>query len=228
MKKIIGSLIVLCTIGATSMRAQTEKGNFLVGISTHTNLGIMNLLESSSPNIMSLSFSSIKYKSDSDEEDADESTTKLTSINMAPRFGYFLVKNLAIGADFQLGYMKIKDHDDEYDTDSQINSTLFAAGPFIRYYIPAGKVYPFLEAGAVFGSQSDKYDYGDGDESTSKTAVNSYGGGAGIAIPIGNKVTFDTMLGYSSTSFKDKEDNPDNGKTIIGGFDIKFGFQIYL
>lgn len=151
MKKLIVTLVVLCFIGATGTRAQTEKGNFLIGISTHTNLGIMDLFGSSSPNIMSLSFSSLKFKSDSD--DGDEGSTKLTSINMAPRFGYFLVKNLAIGADVQLGYMNIKDHDEEYDTDSKNSTTLFGAGPFIRYYIPAGKVYPFLEASAVFGSQ---------------------------------------------------------------------------
>ena len=225
MKKLIVTLVVLCFIGATGTRAQTEKGNFLIGISTHANLGIMNMW-GSDPNIMSLSFSKLKIKSDADEE--DEPSTKLTSINMAPRFGYFIVKNMVFGADFQLGYMKIRSDNDEEYSDSKFNSTLFAAGPFIRYYFAAGKVCPFLEASAVFGSQTEKYDYGDGDEETYKTKVNSYGGGAGIAIPIGKKVTFDTMLGYSSTSFKDKEDNPDNEKNILGGFGINFGFQVYL
>jgi hypothetical protein len=224
MKKIIGSLIVLCLIGATGTRAQTEKGNFLIGIATHTDVGIMNPA-GFNPNIMSLNFSTIKYKSDSGNDDG--SSTKLTSINMAPRFGYFVAKNLALGADLHLGFMKVKYTESEYDYNYQDNYTLFAAGPFIRYYIPAGKIYPFFEASAVFGSQTEK-SKGSGDEDTYKTAVNSYGGGAGIAIPIGNKVTFDTMLGYSSTSFKDKEDNQDNEKTILGGFGIKFGFQVYL
>lgn len=131
MKKIIGTLIVMCIISA-SMQAQTEKGNFLIGISSHANIGIMNPT-GFNPNIMSLNFSTLKYKSDSGNDDEDK--TKLTSINMAPRFGYFIIKNLAVGADFQLGYMNIKYENDEYDSDYKDSYTLFAAGPFVRYYL---------------------------------------------------------------------------------------------
>jgi hypothetical protein len=222
MKKLIAILIVSCLTGVNFIYGQMEKGKFLAGLSTRSNLSIFNTT-GSAPDIMSLNFTTVKYKSDSDEDMGDD--TKLTGLNMAPRFGYFISDHFVLGIDFNLAFMKMKS-DGEYDYVDK--TTLYAAGPFMRYYIPTGKVFTFLEAGAVFGSQIEKSDSGDGDDSVYKTGIQSYGGGAGIAIPIGEKVTFDSMLCYTSTSFKDKQDNPDNARYVLGNFGIKLGFNIIL
>ncbi len=43
-------------------------------------------------------------------------------------------------------------------------SQLSASGPFVRYYYPLEKIYPFAEAEAIFGSCKESVD--DGDEET--------------------------------------------------------------
>ena len=56
----------------------------------------------------------------------------------------------------------------------------------------------------------------------------SFGGGIGLAAPLGEKVTFDIMAGYDSLTVKDKEDNDDNYRTVIGTLGLKIGFTILL
>lgn len=221
MRTITILIIALCLAGAANLQAQTEKGNWLIGASSRTSAGFLGL-PGSEPCIMNLGFSNVKYKDDSGGEyDAE----KYTSINLSPQFGYFVVKNLAVGLDMNVAFMK---YSMTGDYESSVKTTYFTAGPFIRYYIPAGKVYPFFEAGAAFGTQSNKYTSDGESDDPSKSSVQCYGGGAGLAIPLGKKVTFDTMLTYNSLIIKDKEDNPENGRAIIGTFGIKFGFHIFL
>jgi hypothetical protein len=217
MKRLIALFIATCLFAVDVIQAQTEKGNFMFGTSCRSRLGMASYT-GNYPDIMSFEFSKFKYKSDEDTEEGD----KVTSINMIPRVGYFVIKNLAVGLEMQLSYMKYNySEDDDWE-----KVTFFGAGPFVRYYIPVGKVYPFIEAGAAFGGITDKDSY-DEDEPY-KYSVQTYGGGAGLAIPIGKKTTFDTMLGYNSMSLKEKEDNSDNVRVIIGSFGIRFGFHIYL
>jgi hypothetical protein len=216
MRTITALIIVICLAGAASLQAQTEKGHWLIGASSRTSAGFLGL-PGSEPCIMNLGFSTFNYKDDSGEEYDPE---KFTSINLSPQAGYFVIDNLVVGLDMNLAFMKYSTTG-EYSSDYKTN--FFTAGPFVRYYIPAGKVYPFFEAGAAFGTQS----VGDSDD-TYKSSVQCYGGGAGLAVPLGKKATFDTMLTYNSLSIKDKEDNPDNFRTILGTFGIKFGFHIFL
>lgn len=220
MKKIIFLLMVMCLTITINMQAQTDKGTVLLGVSTRTGLSLFNTTGCSA-DIMSLGFSTAKYKSDSYSDDDPE---KITSLNLSPRIGYFLADNFVFGADLNLGYMKSSTK----GSDDKSSTTLFAAGPFARYYIPSGKIYTFLEASAVFGSETEKDNYGSDDHSTFKIGVTNYGGGVGLAIPIGNKATFDTMVGYNSLIFKNKDDDSDNAKYVIGTFGFKFGFHFYL
>jgi hypothetical protein len=103
------------------------------------------------------------------------------------------------------------------------------AGPFLRYYIPAGKVMPFFEVNGLFGSSNYKYE--------SSVAGNSYddkynqviiGGGAGMAVRLGDKVIFDIMAGYNYNSRKSTQNNPNNFRTITGTIGINLGFEILL
>jgi hypothetical protein len=73
-----------------------------------------------------------------------------------------------------------------------------------------------------------KYDPSDGEGNESKSGITSFGGGLGVAIPMGEKVSFDLMAGYNSFTIKDKEDNPDDERIVLGTFGIKLGITIFL
>lgn len=221
MRTITALIVAFCLAGASCLQAQTEKGHWLIGASSRVSAGFLGL-PGSEPCIMNLGFSTIKYKDDSGETD---DPTKITSINLSPQFGYFVVKNFVVGLDMNLAYMKYS-QTGEYE--SSVKTNFFTAGPFVRYYIPAGKVYLFLEAGAAFGNQKYTYSNSEEPDETAKASAKCYGGGGGIAVPLGKKVTFDTMLTYNSLTIKSKEDNPDNNRDITGTFGIKFGLHIFL
>ena len=107
------------------------------------------------------------------------------------------------------------------------SNTTTCIGPFARYYISGKKIYPFFELGTTFGSLKNKFTYqGDTDKYT--TSIVTFNGGFGVAVPLGDKVTFDAIAGYTSSTLKDKEDNEDNDRYVIGTFDIKIGFIVFL
>jgi hypothetical protein len=104
---------------------------------------------------------------------------------------------------------------------------LLSAGPFLRYYFPVQKVLPYIEAGATLGSSKTTYESGSENDEY-KSSLNSVAGGVGIAALLGDKVSFDFMVGYISMTMKDKEDNPDNERIIIGTLGLKFGVVLFL
>ena len=55
---------------------------------------------------------------------------------------------------------------------------MIAAGPFVRYYYPLEKIYPFVEVNVAFGSLTDKEVYEE-DEDTEKYGLTIFGGGVG-------------------------------------------------
>lgn len=217
MKNISLLIIVLLIVSAGIVHAQTNKGNTIVGISTTLNL------VSNSSELMNLGFSTVKYKSDADgyqEPDAD----KMTNINFMPKIGYFLVDNFAVGVDFSLALSIEKDGTDN-DKNTQ---TIISAGPFLRYYIPTSKVSPYFEVSSSFGSSKYKYISDTWDNSESKSGIMSFGGGIGIAAPLGNRVSMDVLAGYNSLTIKDKENNTDNDRIVVGTFGVNLGFTVIL
>lgn len=167
----------------------------------------------------SFGFSTVKFKND--DTDSDDDGEKLTQIGLIPKFGFFLADNFALGLDVNLGYGS-----DKYG-DNKSTTTVFAAGPFARYYFPTPKVSPFIELNSSFGQHKSKSDY-NGTETENKTNVTSLGGGAGLAFPLGKVVTFDIFAGYSSATFKDPEDNEDNSRLVVGTIGLKFGVVVFL
>lgn len=202
MKKIIFIAVALFIYSLTN--AQTEKGHFVLG--GDSNLGI--------------TFGSTTYKSDADGfEDVDGGKT--TEINFKPAAGYFVIDNLALGLLVSISSTTAKD--DDYKS----TSTSTAVGPFIRYYFPMESVLPFITAHGIFGSTKHKFDADDYDGDY-KTSLTSLGGGAGLAIPLSDSVTFDIIAGYSSSTFKDSDDNPDNERIVGGAFGVNFGLLVIL
>lgn len=199
------------------LNAQIEKGKVLIGVSSTLSLAGTG----TGTDLMYLSYSSVKHKNDADGfEESDPN--KMTNINLLPKVGYFAIDNLAVGFDLNIAYSTEKDGND--DKDSQ---TLFSVGPFVRYYIPTSKALVLFEINSSFGSISSKNEYGD-HTYENNTSVMSFGGGIRLSIPFGEKVNFEALAGYNSLTVKDKEDNDNNDRSVIGSLGLKIGFTIFL
>ena len=213
MKKTFFLTMALCFFALSVSEAQVNKGRILLGVST--SLSYVNF----GSDIMSLGFSSIKFKANS-MENVDPDVIKVTTLNLSPKIGYFVINNLALGLNLSIGSSI-----DKPESGGKNTTTSFGLGPFVRYYIPGSKVMPFFEISSLFGSISEKYK----DQfysSSNKSSLRSIGGGAGLAVKLGDKVTFDMMAGYNSMSEKAKENNPNDERTVQGTLSFKFGFVI--
>jgi hypothetical protein len=215
MKKSIMLITVLCFLAISAAEAQVNKGRSLIGVSTsfsYTNFG---------SDLMSLGFSSIKYKANAGAN-VDPDVLKVTTLNLLPKFGYFFFNNLALGLNLCIGTSI-----DKPKSGGKSTMTSFGLGPFVRYYIPGSKVMPFFEVSSLFGSINEKYEE-PGYSSSSKSSMSSFGGGAGLAVKLGEKVTFDLMAGYNSMSEKAKQNNPNDERTVQGTLGFKLGFVVLL
>lgn len=160
-----------------------------------------------SSDILSLGYTTYNTKSDAGGSDY---ANKLFSVNLSPKVGYFVIDNLAIGLDLGVGFFI----NDIGSGDSNTTAWI-SAGPSVRYYIPTSKVLPFFELGGALGSQ--------GTNTTIK-----YGGGIGLAMPLSERVMVDVLAGYHALFQKDREDNADNMRTIMGTLGLNIGFVILL
>ena len=216
--RVLGIAFALILFCGGILSAQTGKGTFLIGEFTN-----ISLTGDGTPMNMNLGWSTFKEKSDSGDDD-NSNPDKEFSINLIPRVGYFVISNLAVGLDFTLAYNHIKSTSGgEYTS----NRTGFRAGPFLRYYIPTQKLLPFAEASYSIGSSKTKWEYGTLDDERS-TKIQQWGFGIGLGIPMGEKVAFDALIGYQSNSYKDKEDNDDNLRVIVGTIGLKLGLTVFL
>jgi outer membrane protein len=218
MKRTWILITVLCIVPVTMLFAQTDKGQWMLGISSRYSVSPLEV-GITLPDMMTIGYATIKYKSD---DNSDPEATKFTCVNLVPKFGYFVIDNLAIGLDLQMGLSSLKFPDDDKE-----NGTIISAGPFVRYYFPTSTILPYVEGGATFGSMKTKYEYS-GDTEEYKSGLNTWSLGAGITKSISEKAALDFMLGYLSTTIKDKEDNDNNARTVIGTIGFKFGIVVFL
>jgi hypothetical protein len=209
MKKISLLIAAVCIIASNMQaQAQLEKGKIMVGVSS--TLAVGGAYDS---NIMSLGFSKTKYKTETTTQ--DEYTTFV--FNVLPKGGYFIMDNLAAGIEVIIsGYT-----DKDVDNGDKYTESTFGIGPFVRYYYPLDKIYPFAEAEVLFGSCKE-YWIADNE----KTGFYMFGLSLGAAIPIGDMVTFDAMAGYMRASYKYTYEGVYH--EIIGGVGIKLGITVYL
>ena len=220
MKKITVIAAILMTTSFGLVKAQTNQGRVLVGVSsTLSTLG-------TGPNVMSLGLSSTKYKSDADGYEEPEAD-KTISVNLSPKIGFFVANNFALGLDINVAYSENRPGESE----DSFTQSILSAGPFVRYYLPSSTVKPFFELGGSYGAYNTKYDYANESPYTdidSKLTLTTIGGGIGMAVPAGDRVMFDFLAGYNSLSYKSKEDNPDNDRIVIGTLGIKLGVNVSL
>jgi outer membrane protein len=142
---------------------------------------------------------------------------KWTSFSLAPQFGYFIIDNLAVGASLDLGLSKWKD---EADSDDDYSVTSIEFIPTVRYYLPQNI---FFQGQVGFGTS--KYKYGSGTVDEEKYSTISFALAAGYAFFLNDNVAIEPMIGYGSSSEKDKDTDV---KYIDNGLFLRVGIQVYL
>ncbi|EOZ93487.1 hypothetical protein A33Q_3746 [Indibacter alkaliphilus LW1] len=193
-----------------SAHAQTEKGRMLLGAGTHigfsNGIGMMDM-----------------YFNNTTREFADGTSEERSSYNIffAPKVGYFLSDNLAAGIDLAFGWGNRTIPLTAFAIEAK--NSLFGAGPFVRYYVPKGKILPFAEVNSIFGNQRTRDDFVA--ENVSNTAVTSLGGGLGLALLLGERSSFDLLLNYTSNRANFESDGFYTRENVLG---LKFGFTIFL
>ena len=211
-KSLLTVAVFLLGIATITAQPQLEKGNLLLGATS-----TVALSGSASSELIGLGFIKATYKFGSGPA---EDAFKRTSFNILPRAGYFVTDNLAAG--LQAVVFGYTEKDLEYD-DTYKESTI-GIGPFVRYYYPLDKFYPFAEAEFLFGTVKEFW-Y-DEDE---KTPFMMFGVMVGAALPLGDNVTFDAAAGYLRSSLKHTEvETEDKVHFITSGFCLRMGFTIYL
>lgn len=215
MKKFTLILCAVLIFGVSALQGQTNNGKIFLGLSSYA----LGMPVSSTGSFMSLGFGKTKYKSDSGNEDGNNTTF----FNVQPKVGYFFTDNIVAG----LEAMVVSSTENDPNSDGKYKESVLLAGVFARYYLPAGKFNPFLELEGGIGSYREKvtgtdYDYDD------KYNISLIGGGVGLALPVGDKAAFDIVVGYNSATMKPSEDNTDNERMINGGIGVKIGFVLLL
>ena len=215
MKKNLLLLTVMCMFTFPVLNGQLNKGSIMTGLTS--TFGTHVMYEggvNTGTNIFSFGVTTYKYDGEAEYRE--------TSFNLQPRAGYFVIDNLAVGLDFIFSSCNEKDLED----DDKWIVTMIGVGPFARYYYPLGKIYPFVEANVAFGSMTDKEVYDEGTDKE-KYGLTIFGGGVGAAVPLGDRVTFDAMLGYQSFKVKEKDVEYDWDMTA-GTFGVKMGFTVFF
>lgn len=220
MKKMLLLFTVFCLIAstATAQAPQLGKGNFMLGVTSTLSVG-----GSRDSQVFGLAFGTEKWEYGSDYPTSEY---KFTAYNFLPKAGYFIIDNLVAGLEIVLtGYSE----EDLSDGDKSKESTM-GIGPFVRYYYPLGKFYPFAEVEALFGTCKEEYDYGQADADEYKDALTMFGIYLGAALPLGDKITIDASAGYNRAAYKwdYEEEEGGSGTDVIAGFGLKIGFSIYL
>lgn len=209
MKKLCLLIPVFCLFLIQPANAQFAKGRITGSIASTIGLGDFGT------DLMNLGMTTEKIKySDGDVNQ----TYKTLGFNLLPRVGFFVIDNLAIGADLLVSYHRQKSSDSNYkDTESMI-----AVGPYVRYYFPLEKIYPFAEANVDYGFWKEKWS--NGSEGEDKEAILLYGFGIGAAKSLGESVMIDALVGYSSQTWKDEDDD----KYIYGTIGLRVGLTLFF
>ena len=195
--------ILIMLLGlATLAQAQTEKGKFLVAGGA------------------GLQFSSSSQRFVYDGVTDLQQT--VNSFSLLPSVGFFVVDNFALGLNGTISSTTVVDEDGD-----KTRSNQHLIVPTALYFIPlAGQVRPFVQAGAGFSTQVQKYIPKDGDNLSLSyiSLVLNFGGG--IAIFLNDWVSANIGLSYTNVNQKNKDDT--NEVLRQGNFAGNLGFSLFL
>jgi hypothetical protein len=209
MKKACLLIPVFCLFLIQQSIAQPGKGKAMLSLSSTIGLGDFGT------DLLNVGMTTEKIKYGGTDGSSSYSTF---GINLLPRVGYFVIDNLAVGADILVGFSSEKSKSSDY----KYSESTLAIGPFGRYYFPMEKINPFIEANVGFGTWKQKYSNGTTNES--KEGLLLFGVGAGAGKSLGENVMIEALVGYSSQTWKDEEET----KYTYGTIGLKVGFTMFL
>jgi len=174
-KLLFAGIMMIFLIEVPSM-SQTEKGKFVLGGDTK------------------LSFASAKVSQGTQYYETGSS--KVQSFEFTPQFGFFPVKDLALGLGIRYSYDKTTISYNEY------KSTSFYLLPYIQLYFGNSNVKPFLFASAGIGTGTNvETGYNSGWDNTKKSLF-LYEAGGGFAIFANDMVSVELGIAYSAGTSK--------------------------
>ncbi len=213
MKKIYLCIAAVFIFAVTPSSAQFEKGRIITGVSSSFGVGDFGT------DLFSLGFTREKQKSSGSlGVKGSQLSDKLFSLYLLPRAGYFVIDNLSVGLDLIMGYNSSKSPGNSKGSNDKVSQITAGAGPFIRYYYPLEKLYPFVQANLAVGLLRGKGYY------NSTDYFSMYGIGVGAAKSLGEKVMVDALLGWDSSRWTDDY----NDKYIYGSFGVRVGFSYFF
>lgn len=161
------------------------------------------------------------------------SEVKLSSTSFSPQLGYFVFDNFAVGLAMPIGFHKYKTtYDVQQDpiTYETKNNSL-GIGPFLRYYVPLGKIFLFAEGSYSFSKSSGtilSFDPQSGGliERDNITKNQTFWIGPGIAMMVNKHIGIEGLLSYKNTSINNNN-NP-FAKSDQQGIFFELGLQYYI
>jgi hypothetical protein len=208
-KKLLLAFVSIISIN--TVKAQTEKGSQMLGISFGVNT------------------------SSSDTKYLDYSTNAMTNVHgkqtnysIAPTYSYFVADNLDLGLSVGYGQSK-QDYDAVYNP-SNIKSNGFNAGIYLRkYFLYENKLG--IRTGPMFNYQHGKYtqEYASNQQSNSESITNTYSGGLGldfVYFPV-KRLGLTAALGGITYAHQDtKGTTPATSNSFDASFANRFVFSI--
>lgn len=195
-----------------AMNAQTEKGSWVVGGSTTLGFNSANT----------------KYKYDGESTDGP----KVSTFNVTPSAGYFVIDKLAIGID--LGYTSTtsKIEQDFLGNNYSVKSTLstFSILPTATYYFKSdSKVLPYLGVGAGYSTSKEKFTQTGTGSNNYEDNLNGFAwkGKGGIVFLLTSSIGIDLGVSYLGTNGKYDDDDSDM-KVQTNTFGVNAGISVFL
>lgn len=209
MKKLL-VLGAVALFGA--MNAQTEKGSWVVGGSTTLGFNSANT----------------KYKNDGNSVDGP----KVSTFNVTPSVGYFVIDKLAIGLDLGYTSLTTKVENEFMGTNYSSKSTIstFSILPTATYYFKSdSKVLPYLGVGAGYSTSKEKFTQNGSGSNNYEDTLNGFAwkGKGGIVFLVTPSIGLDLGVSYMGTNQKYDGDNSDV-KVKTNTFGVNAGISVFL
>jgi hypothetical protein len=203
-----------------TIQAQTNQGTWMFGLHNFSALSPSSGIMLAPTNALGIGFGTYKVEHDGQEE----GKINYSTFGLSGNVHYFIIDNLSAGLLFNFLGQKVK----EDESNTELSSSLFLAGPELRYFIDAGsKTKVWVGGSGAFGV--GQYDYGDSDNTVS---LARFGGGAGVALFPNEKFSIDFGVGYNAFLSKDTIDdfqgNSVEEKETTSGLTIDVGFSVFI
>lgn len=226
MKKSI--LLAFFALAFFCARAQTEKGNFALGLHNYTpGSFVLGGLGFTAPSTgLGFNFGTTKYYEDGKKEGLE---SKYTSVGLNFNGHYFVANNFSIGLGANILNAVEKYKDSDGSVEEEINVTMLLGGPELRYFIPvSSKMKVYIRGTGNFGRVEVSF----GDTEEEDPAKLSYvSGQAGLAYFPNPHVSLDMGLGYNVLNIKEKDTSSSgtiDTKNKTGNVSVDLGFTVFF